>query len=161
MMYSIQWSLATLSLASLAFGQDCYWPNGARASALKACSVAPSNDAAACCFADHYCMANGLCMSATEGTWYRGGCTDEQFLKSGCPRLCHTRDIAGGGQLILAFYFRSRLWLKSRGPMLTYCRHQQYLTVMPAYSSAARTYSPVSAPTTVPSRILQLGRTRR
>ncbi|KAH8760464.1 hypothetical protein F5883DRAFT_500751 [Diaporthe sp. PMI_573] len=95
-MYLLHWFLATLPLTSLASGQDCYWPNGGQASALKACSVASGNDAAACCFADHYCMTNGLCMSMTEGSWYRGGCTDQQFLQSGCPRICHSREIVGG-----------------------------------------------------------------
>ncbi|KAJ0115787.1 uncharacterized protein J7T55_010610 [Diaporthe amygdali] len=94
-MYFPRWLLATLPLASLSSGQDCYWPNGGTASTLKACSVASSNEAAACCFANHYCMTNGLCLSPTEGTWYRGGCTDEQFQKTGCPKFCDTSDIVG------------------------------------------------------------------
>ncbi|KAG6364665.1 hypothetical protein INS49_006269 [Diaporthe citri] len=35
-------------------------------------------------------MTNGLCLSPTEGTWYRGGCTDEQYQKTGCPNICDT-----------------------------------------------------------------------
>lgn len=86
----LHWLLATLSLVSLTSGQTCYWPNGATASSLTVCQVASSNDAAACCFANHYCMTNGLCLSPTEGTWYRGGCTDPDFLQSECPSVCLT-----------------------------------------------------------------------
>lgn len=100
MMYLPHWLLATLPLAFPVSGQNCYWPNGGPSELLKACPVASGNEAAACCFADHYCVTNGLCMSLSEGSWYRGGCTDSQFLKSGCPRLCHTTDIEGGGKSI-------------------------------------------------------------
>ncbi|KAG8162622.1 hypothetical protein KVR01_007100 [Diaporthe batatas] len=94
-MYSLRWFLTTQLLASLASTQNCYMPNGNLVSNLKACSVASGNDAAACCFADHYCMTNGLCLSPTEGTWYRGGCTDSQFEQSGCPKFCGD-DVIGG-----------------------------------------------------------------
>ncbi|KAH9230170.1 hypothetical protein K456DRAFT_541810 [Colletotrichum gloeosporioides 23] len=91
------WFLATLSLASLAAGQaqTCYWPSGSSAPLLQACSVGSGNEAAACCFNNHYCMTNGLCLSPTEGTWYRGGCTDKDFQQTGCPKYCDTTDIVG------------------------------------------------------------------
>lgn len=99
-MYSLRWFLTTQLLASLGAAQNCYVPNGNLVSNLKACSVASGNDAAACCFANHYCMSNGLCLSPTEGTWYRGGCTDNQFEQSGCPKFCDD-DVIGGGRPIL------------------------------------------------------------
>ncbi|KAF9876722.1 hypothetical protein CkaCkLH20_05568 [Colletotrichum karsti] len=95
-MHLTQWALATVSLVSLAFGQTCYWPSGSTASALQPCSISSGNEVAACCFANHYCMTNGLCLSPTEGTWYRGGCTDKEYKKTGCPEFCHTSDIVGG-----------------------------------------------------------------
>ncbi|TDZ20250.1 hypothetical protein Cob_v006395 [Colletotrichum orbiculare MAFF 240422] len=95
---SPRWLLAAipLLLAGGASGQTCYWPSGSTASALKACSVASGNEAAACCFENHYCMTNGLCLSPTEASWYRGACTDKEFKQRGCPDICHTSDIAGG-----------------------------------------------------------------
>ncbi|KAF6838553.1 hypothetical protein CPLU01_02354 [Colletotrichum plurivorum] len=91
------WLLATqlLALVAPASGQSCYWPTGTGNSALKACDVASGNEAAACCFQNHYCTTNGLCLSPTEGTWYRGGCTDKEFAKTGCPKYCDKDDIAG------------------------------------------------------------------
>lgn len=87
-MHLLPWFLATLPPMAAASGQNCYWPNGDTATELMACSVASGNDAAACCYAFHYCMTNGLCLSPTEGTWYRGGCTDDQYQKTGCPQVC-------------------------------------------------------------------------
>jgi len=158
-MYLLHWFLATLPLTSLAFGQDCYWPNGGQASALKACSVASGNDAAACCFADHYCMTNGLCMSMTEGSWYRGGCTDQQFLQSGCPRICHSREIVGGGKSPFQSLDRHSGLSLMGNFQLTWRHCQQYPTVMPAYFNASQPRLPVSAVTTAQSRTLQSGRT--
>ncbi|KAL0935030.1 uncharacterized protein CTRU02_209621 [Colletotrichum truncatum] len=94
-MHLPRWVFAAIQLVTLASGQTCYWPSGGTASALQPCSVASGNEVAACCFANHYCMTNGLCLSPTEGTWYRGGCTDKDYLKPGCPQICDKDNIVG------------------------------------------------------------------
>ncbi|KAK1598356.1 uncharacterized protein LY79DRAFT_538953 [Colletotrichum navitas] len=92
-MHPPRWSLATGILVGLASGQQCYWPNGNDAS-LVACPVA-NGTAAACCFAGHYCMSNGVCFSNTELSFYRGACTAKDWSTSGCPTYCDKEDVAG------------------------------------------------------------------
>ncbi|OLN86785.1 hypothetical protein CCHL11_07856 [Colletotrichum chlorophyti] len=87
--------LAGLTLVAFASGQACYWPDGGRASSLIACPVAVGTEVASCCFRNHYCMSNGLCFSKTELSFYRGGCTDSDWSKSGCPKYCDKDGIAG------------------------------------------------------------------
>ncbi|GKT41662.1 uncharacterized protein ColSpa_01843 [Colletotrichum spaethianum] len=96
-MHPPRWLLATVPLAALASGQTCYWPNGVKATSTVACPVAGGTTAASCCFANHYCMSNGLCFSKTELSFYRGACTDENWTTSGCPKYCDKDDIVGGG----------------------------------------------------------------
>ncbi|EFQ30801.1 hypothetical protein CGRA01v4_12849 [Colletotrichum graminicola] len=92
-MHPPRWSLAVGILAATASGQLCYWPNGKDAS-LVACPVA-NGTAAACCFADHYCMSNGVCFSNTDLSFYRGACTAKDWSTSGCPTYCDKEDVAG------------------------------------------------------------------
>ncbi|KAK1993352.1 hypothetical protein LX36DRAFT_586524 [Colletotrichum falcatum] len=86
--------LAIAALAAVASGQQCYWPNGNDAS-LVACPVANGSTAAACCFAGHYCMSNGVCFSNTELSFYRGACTAKDWATSGCPTYCDKEGVAG------------------------------------------------------------------
>ncbi|GJC84189.1 hypothetical protein ColLi_07027 [Colletotrichum liriopes] len=95
-MHPPRWLLATVSLATLASGQKCYWPNGGEATSVVACPVAGGTEAASCCFQNHYCMSNGLCFSKTELSFYRGACTDQDWTTSGCPKYCDKEDIVGG-----------------------------------------------------------------
>lgn len=113
-MYLSPLFLVTLSLMAVASSQNCYWPNGETAPELMACSVAPGNEAAACCYAFHYCMTNGLCLSPTEGTWYRGGCTDDEYQKTGCPQICEKSRIIHS-HLIHGYN------TDMRNPWLTHC----------------------------------------
>ncbi|KAF5483874.1 hypothetical protein CGCF413_v015375 [Colletotrichum fructicola] len=89
--------LSVLSLAIEIAGQTttCYWPNGIANTAAKPCPTPRGKAAAACCFDNHYCLTNGLCMDPDDDTLYRGACTDSKFGAEGCPKYCDRSEISG------------------------------------------------------------------
>ncbi|KAL3292419.1 podoplanin domain-containing protein [Colletotrichum asianum] len=89
--------LSVLSLAIEIAGQTttCYWPNGIANTVVKPCPTPQGKAAAACCFDNHYCLTNGLCMDPDYDTLYRGACTDSKFEAEGCPKYCDRSEISG------------------------------------------------------------------
>ncbi|KAF3807038.1 hypothetical protein GCG54_00007293 [Colletotrichum gloeosporioides] len=89
-----------LSILSLAIGiasqtTTCYWPNGIATTVAKPCTTPLGKAAAACCYDDHYCLTNGLCVDPSDDTLYRGACTDPKFDADGCPKYCDRSEIIG------------------------------------------------------------------
>ncbi|OLN87559.1 hypothetical protein CCHL11_06163 [Colletotrichum chlorophyti] len=73
----------------------CFMPSGGTRDNLIPCPLIGSAEAASCCFANHYCLSNGLCMEPISLTFYRGGCTSSTYDTSGCPKVCDHTDILG------------------------------------------------------------------
>ncbi|KAF4920251.1 hypothetical protein CGCVW01_v007059 [Colletotrichum viniferum] len=89
--------LSVLSLANEVASQTttCYWPNGSPSTVVKPCPTPQGKAAAACCYDNHYCLTNGLCVDPNDDTLYRGACTDSKFSEEGCPKYCDRSEILG------------------------------------------------------------------
>lgn len=66
---------------------DCYLPDGNRSASMLACGD-DDGQARHCCFPNHYCLSNKLCLiPSTLGT-YRGGCTTNDWDDQLCSDFC-------------------------------------------------------------------------
>lgn len=66
----------------------CYFPDHSEGPGLVAAIAADSSGHSPCCFEGHYLFSNGLCLDNNQSTFYRGGCTDQAWASSACPRYC-------------------------------------------------------------------------
>ncbi|KAF6822895.1 hypothetical protein CMUS01_10915 [Colletotrichum musicola] len=80
--------LSPLLLSSGAACQGCFFPDGSPDSKGKQCFDPPDGKASSCCFDNHYCLDNGLCLEPFKYTLYRSSCTDAAYRADGCPTMC-------------------------------------------------------------------------
>lgn len=75
-----------LPYALLAYGQNCYYPNGALANTDDhPCST---DGHSTCCPLNWQCLSNGLCFLPSEGYLGRYTCTDSSWQSDKCPKIC-------------------------------------------------------------------------
>jgi len=84
-------SIFVLILATTAssFVDECYYPDGSAPADYS--FVACNNSAvSACCVPSEgdICLANGLCQDVSDGSVFRGACTDQTWKSSSCPQIC-------------------------------------------------------------------------
>ncbi|KAE9569605.1 hypothetical protein CGMCC3_g14253 [Colletotrichum fructicola] len=70
------------------FCQGCFFPDTSTDTRGKRCFEPQEGKAAGCCYDDHYCLDNGLCLEPRAFTIYRASCTDRTFRADGCPTVC-------------------------------------------------------------------------
>jgi hypothetical protein len=82
-----------LLLATLAAGQQCFWPDGSVDGGAVACG--PSG-ASMCCSAGSQCTSNKLCVvddPVAGWEYFRGSCTDSTWQDPACPTFCDGGEI--------------------------------------------------------------------
>lgn len=80
---------ATNLISSQSFAnqsQSCYAPNGELLPFHTSCNSTESDSS--CCNIGDGCLVNGVCLSSTRKTVYRGGCTDRSYHSGQCPTNC-------------------------------------------------------------------------
>ncbi|RFU34851.1 hypothetical protein B7463_g1480, partial [Scytalidium lignicola] len=90
------WIFMIFAVSLTAFAQTCYWPNGDEAPNSLLCPSREDKAYSACCFADDYCLSNGLCFDPSSLTMYRGSCTDAKFESQSCGQYCYGSNFENG-----------------------------------------------------------------
>ncbi|KAK6526417.1 hypothetical protein TWF694_005010 [Orbilia ellipsospora] len=91
--------LFLLSLLGGTAAQRCVYPDGSASPDTPCISYTTNSNFSSCCGARDYCLDNGLCISTSTLTYWRGSCTHVDW--SGCNDLCNALIPNGSGALQL------------------------------------------------------------